>query len=69
MDAHEREYAAAVAGINEAAGRRPLPAEGETVTGTTCGKRFSGIVQSAETNRIVVEIDGAWLVVRPHELD
>lgn len=69
MDAHEREYAGAVAAMNEAAGLRPLPAEGETVTGCSGGKRFEGIVQAAETNRIVVEIDGAWLVVRPSDLD
>lgn len=69
MDAHANEYAGAVAAINEAAGIRPLPAEGAEVTGCSGGKRFTGIVQSADPTRIVVEIDGAWIVVRPWEID
>lgn len=69
MDAHEREAAGAVAGMVETYGPRPLPAEGSEVTGTSCGRRFAGRVQSAEAGRVVVEIDGAWIVVRPWEID
>jgi len=72
MDAHEREAAAAVAGMVETYGPHGpsgLPAEGSEVTGCTGNRRFSGIVQSAEPGRVVVEIDGAWLIVRPWEID
>jgi len=48
---------------------RPLPAEGDWVNGTTCGRRFSGYVQQAEPGRIVIEVSGAWLIVRPDDLE
>lgn len=70
MDAHEREAAGAINAMGEVYGTfTPLPAEGSEVTGSSGGKRFSGIVQSAEPGRVVVEIDGAWIAVRPWEID
>lgn len=69
MDAHEREYLGAVAGMNELSGCYPLPLEGAEVTGSASGRRFKGTVQSAEPGRVVVEIDGAWIWVRPEHID
>lgn len=69
MDAHEREYLGAVAGMNEASGCYPLPLEGAEVTGSAGGRRFKGTVQSAEPGRVVVEIDGAWISVPPECID
>ena len=69
MDAHEREYLGAVTGMIESSGCYPLPLEGAEVTGTAGGKRFSGIVQSAEPGRVVVEIDGGWIWARPEDID
>ncbi|MGI9176389.1 MAG: hypothetical protein ACR2IT_00860 [Pirellulales bacterium] len=65
----DAEAVAAINGLAEVYGGPLLPDEGQWVTGVTCGKRFSGCVQSAEPGRVVVEIDGAWLVVRPSEID
>lgn len=59
----------AAAGMRDLYGPRPLPAIGQWVEGTTCGRRFSGEVQQAEPGRVVVEIDGAWLIVRPSEIN
>jgi len=69
MDAHECEYLGAVAGMNDASGCYPLPLEGAEVTGSAGGRRFRGIVQSAEPGRVVVEISGAWISVGPECID
>jgi len=69
MDAHENEYAAAVAGMNETYGScRNLPAVGDFVSGITCGKRWSGYVMSAEPGRLAVECGGAWIAVDPADI-
>jgi hypothetical protein len=46
-----------------------LPEPGDAVTGETCGKRFAGTVLASEPGRVVVEIDGAWIVCRPEDID
>lgn len=75
MDAHFREYLAAVDGMAETYGRpqprvdQPpagcrLPSRGDHVSGTTAGKRWSGsVVQVLDNGTIDVECDGAWLNV------
>ena len=69
MDAHENEYAAAVDGMNEVYGNRDsLPSVGDWVNGEYAGKRFAGYVMSAAPGRIAIEIDGAWIVVRPEHI-
>jgi hypothetical protein len=68
MDPATREYAAAVAGMQDTYGK-PLPEPGDAVTGTAVGKRFEGVVLASGPGRVVVEIDGAWIVCRPTDLD
>ena len=67
MDAHNREYAGAVAGFRESAGwhdtQNTTPAVGDFVSGLTAGRRWSGHVQAIEGDRMVVDVDGAWLAV------
>jgi hypothetical protein len=68
-DAHEREYAGAVAGMNEMYGTaKGLPAIGDFVSGCTCGKRWSGHVMTAEPGRLAIEVSGAWIVVDPADI-
>ena len=74
MDAHEREYEAAVNGMADLYGQppsvepHPLPSVGDWVNGIAGGKRFSGYVQQVEPGRIVVETDRSWVVVSPEHL-
>lgn len=69
MDAHENEYAAAVAGMQETYGAsKNLPAIGDFVSGCTCGKRWSGYVLTAEPGRLAIEVSGAWIVVDPADI-
>jgi len=68
MDPATREYAAAVAGMQDTYGKH-LPEPGDAVTGETCGKRFAGTVLASEPGRVAVEIDGAWIVCRPEDID
>jgi aspartate 1-decarboxylase len=66
---HENEYAGAVAGMNEIYGTaKSLPAVGDFVSGTTCGKRWSGYVLTAEPGRLAIEVSGAWIVVDPADI-
>ncbi len=68
-DPHFAEYAAAAAGIHDQTPRGcRLPAVGDYVHGCSGGKRWCGYVQQAEPGRIVVEIDGAWLVVSEEDI-
>jgi len=68
-DAHENEYAAAVAGMQETYGTpASLPAVGDFVSGCTCGNRWSGYVLTAEPGRLAVECSGAWIVVDPADI-
>jgi len=67
MDPHRSEYLAAVAGMAE----HTLPsamqrtyAEGDFVSGTTCGRRWSGRVEWVnERGEICVNTDGSWVYV------
>jgi len=74
MDAHEREYEAAVNGMADLYGQppiaepHPLPSVGDWVNGIARGKRFSGYVQQVEPGRIVVETDRSWNVVSAEQL-
>lgn len=72
MDAHNNEYLGAVAGFRESAGwhdvTNTLPAVGDFVSGLTKGRRWSGRVQQIDQRRMVVEVDGAWLVVDPADI-
>jgi len=63
MDAHAREYAGAIAGMAETYGRKHDVAVGDFVSGLTAGRRWSGHVQAVEGDRMVVDVDGAWLSV------
>lgn len=71
MDRHpgDSEADAAIRGMQEVYGPAPLPAIGQWVTGRTGRRTFSGEVSESEPGRVVVEIDGAWLIVSPSEID
>ena len=68
QSAGDREASGAIDGMREVYGR-PLPSVGQWVTGVVHGNRFSGEVLSAEPGRVAVELDGAWIVVRPSDID
>jgi hypothetical protein len=75
MDAHEREYQAAVGGMADLYGElpdasepHPLPSVGDWVNGIARGQRFSGYVQQVEPGRVVVETHRSWISVKPEEL-
>jgi hypothetical protein len=72
MDAHDREYAGAVAGFRESAGwhdtSNTTPAVGDFVSGLTAGRRWSGRVQAVEADRIAVDVDGAVLSVSTQDI-
>ena len=67
--AHENEYAAAVAGMQETYGWRDTsntqPAVGDFVSGITAGKRWSGHIEwfSDDDATVVVNVDHAWVRV------
>lgn len=65
----DSEAEAAIRGMQETYGPAPLPAIGQWVTGRTGRRTFSGEVSESEPGRVVVEIDGAWLIVTPSEID
>jgi hypothetical protein len=48
---------------------RPLPEPGDAVTGTAGGRRFAGVVLASEPGRLHIEIDGAWIVCSPNDID
>lgn len=59
----------AVAGMRAVYGR-PMPSLGQWVTGTTCGRSFSGTVASVEPGSVGIRIDEySSIVVRPSDLD
>lgn len=71
-DPHFNEYLAAMAAMPE---HTPspvpecrLPSIGDHVNGNSGGKPWSGRVQQVEPGRVVVEIDGAWIVVPPEDI-
>ena len=61
--AHENEYLGAVAGMAETYGRKHDVAVGDFVSGKSGGRPWSGRVQVVEGDRMVVDVDGAWLSV------
>ncbi|NBP86379.1 MAG: hypothetical protein EBU54_14795 [Mycobacteriaceae bacterium] len=64
MDAHANEYAGAAAGMNET--YRPSvnePAVGDFISGTTCGKQWSGRVEWCDGTRVTINVGGGWLAV------
>lgn len=69
MDAHDREYAGAVAGFRESAGwadtSNTTPAVGDFVSGVTAGKRWSGHIEwfSDDDATVVVNVDHSWVRV------
>jgi hypothetical protein len=73
MDAHANEYLAAVAGLHEQtvspAFKTPEPAVGDFVSGTTCGRRWSGRVEWVnERGEICVNTDGSWVYVLARDI-
>lgn len=72
MDANHAEYAAAVAGMAEIYGTRARRtyADGDFVSGTTCGKRWSGRIEwiDGDGDRVTVNVGGAWLVASTHDI-
>jgi len=71
--AHENEYAAAVAGMQDTYGTgwrdtNNTPAVGDFVSGLTAERRWSGHVQAVEGDRMVVDVDGAWLSVNVKDI-
>jgi len=67
--AHENEYLGAVAGMQDTYGTgwtdtsNTTPAVGDFVSGRSSGRPWSGRVQVIEGDRMVVDVDGAWLSV------
>ena len=71
--AHENEYAGAIAGMAETYGTHwhdttNTPAVGDFVSGLTAGRRWSGHVQAVEGDRMVVDVEGAWLSVSTRDI-
>jgi hypothetical protein len=68
-DAHDREYAAAVAGMQDtygtAATTPPSLAVGDFISGVTAGKQWSGHIEwfSDDDASVVVNVDHAWVRV------
>ena len=63
-DAHHNEYLAAIAGMNDTYGWREaksLPALGDFVSGCTAGKRWSGRVEAIDSDRMTIDVGGAWI--------
>jgi hypothetical protein len=61
----ENEYLAAVAGLHEqTVSKQREPAVGDFVSGTTCGRRWSGRVEWVNAHgEICVNTDGSWVYV------
>lgn len=72
IDPHHAEYLAAVEGMQETYGKPSqarLPAVGDSVSGTTAGKRWSGRVEWIESDdRMCVNVGGGWLFVSPKDI-
>jgi hypothetical protein len=64
-DAHDREYAAAVAGMQDTYGTNTTPAVGDFISGVTAGKHWSGHIEwfSDDDATVVVNVDHAWVRV------
>ena len=68
-DPHQREAAAAIAGMAKTYGYRPSP--GDVVIGEPpyLGGRRAGIVRATNGTYCLVEMDGETLAYYPHELE
>ena len=67
----DAEAAGAAAGMAEVYGR-PLPEVGQWVTGTSCGRAFSGEVRESHARAVHVLVDpeyGNYVIVRPCDID
>ena len=66
MDAHQNEYAGAVAGFRESAGWKDTtnttPSVGDFVSGLTAGRRWSGHIEwfSDDDATVVVNVNHSW---------
>jgi hypothetical protein len=67
MDAHANEYLAAAAGLHEQtvspAQKTREPAVGDSVSGKTAGRYWSGRVEWVTEREICVNTDGSWVYV------
>jgi len=65
MDAHENEYLAAAACIHDQTPRTSAqePAIGDTVSGRSAGRHWTGKVESIDGDRLRIDIGGGWLFV------
>ena len=68
-DAHDQEYAAAVAGMQDTYGNgwndttnTPL-AIGDFISGLTSGRRGSGRMEQIDGDRLTIDVGGGWLAV------
>ena len=72
MDAHRSEYLAAVAGMAEhtmPSAMHRTYAAGDYVSGTSCGKQWSGRIEFFHENGdVVVNVGGAWLITNPRDI-
>ena len=65
-DAHDREYAGAVAGMQDTYGTpQHEHAVGDFVSGLTAGRRWSGVIEwfSDDGKSMVVNVDHSWVTV------
>jgi hypothetical protein len=64
-DAHDREYAAAVAGMQDTYGTVSTPtlAVGDFISGMSAGKRWSGRIEWIDGDRITIDVGGGWVAV------
>jgi hypothetical protein len=64
-DAHDREYAAAVAGMQDTygTGSTPTLAVGDFISGKSAGKRWSGRIEWIDGDRITIDVGGGWVAV------
>ena len=61
---HDNEYLAAIQGMNDTYGWREaksLPAVGDFVSGKTAGRRWSGRVEAIDSDRMTIDVGGAWI--------
>ena len=61
---HDNEYLAAISGMNDTYGWREaksLPAIGDYVSGKTGGRRWSGRVEAIDSDRMTIDVGGAWI--------
>lgn len=72
FDPHYAEYLAAVSGMHDhtpSPAPKAEPAVGDSVSGITAGKRWSGRVEwYDDANRMVVNVGGAWIAVSTQDI-